>query len=210
MEFTLLDKTVNIIGKRNSGKSQLLRYLVEQEKHLFDKIYCISPTERIAPFYRDFVPENCVFDTYSEAWIQSLISKMTESKGHGKKRHVLLILDDLTTDTDFFHSKTFKQLYSRGRHLYISVIITQQYLNSLPPLCRGNCDFCVIGAVNQFSIDILGNEYLSGGLTKSEFNSLYHNNTKNYSFLVINNNSTKNNSPEEVYGSIKTPIEFIK
>ena len=209
MEFTLVDKCVNLVAKRNSGKSILLKWLVSQQKDEFDKIFCVCPTEKVAPFYRDFVPENCVFDNYSEQWTMKLIEQMTKSKADNKKRKVLLIFDDITTDVNLAQSKSFKILYSRGRHLGISVIITQQFLHSLPPICRTNCDYCLVGQMNQASVEILADSYLSGGLNRQEFYQLYNDNTKDYNFLIINNNSSKHNSPTEIYGSIKTPHGFV-
>jgi polynucleotide 5'-kinase involved in rRNA processing len=47
MNITLVDKIVLLCAKRNSGKSVLLNYLVNKEKDKFDKIFIISPTEKI-------------------------------------------------------------------------------------------------------------------------------------------------------------------
>ena len=44
-DFTILNKTVLLCAKRNSGKSRLLRYLVLCEKNKFDKLFVICPTE---------------------------------------------------------------------------------------------------------------------------------------------------------------------
>ena len=37
--FTLVNKCVNLVAKRNSGKSELCRYMVNIEKEKFDKIF---------------------------------------------------------------------------------------------------------------------------------------------------------------------------
>ena len=210
MNFTLVDKCVLLCAKRNSGKSILLRYLISQEKDEFDKIFVICPTEKVAPFYNEFVPQNCVFDSYSDAWVLKLIESMTKIKGEGKTKKILLIMDDLVGDANFFSQKGFKILFTRSRHLGISVAFNSQFLHSIPPLCRNNSDFILCGQMNQASLEILANEFLSGNLSRQEFYQLYKDNTKDYSFLVISNSSSKNNSPEEIFGNIKTPIEYIK
>lgn len=210
MNFTLVDKCVLLCAKRNSGKSILLRYLISQEKDEFDKIFVICPTEKVAPFYNEFVPQNCVFDSYSDAWVLKLIESMTKIKGEGKPKKILLIMDDLVGDANFFSQKGFKILFTRSRHLGISVAFNSQFLHSIPPLCRNNSDFILCGQMNQASLEILANEFLSGNLSRQEFYQLYKDNTKDYSFLVISNSSSKNNSPEEIFGNIKTPIEYIK
>ena len=53
INLTLINKTVALVGKRNSGKSCLLKHLVELEKDQFDKIFIICPTESINRFYQD-------------------------------------------------------------------------------------------------------------------------------------------------------------
>ena len=55
--FTILNKTVGLIAKRNSGKSCLLKYLVQAEIHKFNKVYVICPTEKINRFYSDIVDD---------------------------------------------------------------------------------------------------------------------------------------------------------
>ena len=42
--FTIVNKTTALLAKRNSGKSVLLKHLVESERHKFNKIFVICPT----------------------------------------------------------------------------------------------------------------------------------------------------------------------
>ena len=124
--FTILNKTVALLAKRNSGKSVLLKYLVESEKHKFSKIFVICPTEKINRFYSDIVCEECIFDSYDEKWVDKLISKMTEinaNKPTKERKNILLILDDCVSDTNFHQSPTIKKLFLRGRHINISLLI---------------------------------------------------------------------------------------
>ena len=57
MEITLKNKIIAFCAKRNSGKSQLLRYLLLKSKHLFKKIFVVCPTESVNKFYSDIIPE---------------------------------------------------------------------------------------------------------------------------------------------------------
>ena len=95
-----------LIAKRNSGKSQLLRYIVMSNKHLFNKILCICPTEKINKIYEDFIDENNIFEDYSEAWINSFMQKFAKiNEGINDKEayHVLSTLDDCCPYNDFHH-----------------------------------------------------------------------------------------------------------
>ena len=117
INFDVVNRTICLCARRNSGKSQLLRYIIMKNKHLFDAKFLICPTEKINKFYRDvFKPEN-VYETYSDNWVFALMDKMAkvnEGKNDKESKHVLLVLDDVCSDTDFHHSKSFKQLLLRG------------------------------------------------------------------------------------------------
>ena len=111
--FTIVDKCIGLIAKRNSGKSVLLKHLVNSEKHKFHKIFVLCPTEKINRFYSDIVNDDCIFDNYDEKWMNKLIDKMTEinaNKPTKERKHILLILDDCVSDTNFHQTSTFKKI----------------------------------------------------------------------------------------------------
>jgi hypothetical protein len=138
------------------------------------------------------------------------MTAINADKSIKERKNVLIILDDCMSDTNFCTSKALKILYTRGRHINIAIIATCQYMNSLPPVCRNNTDWIIVGQMNHQSIQLLTDEYLSGSLDKREFFKLYNKSTKDYGFLLINNNSIKNNDNlNEIYGILKTPAEYV-
>lgn len=207
-KFTLLDKTILFVGKRCSGKSVLLKELVKAEKHKFSKIFVICPTEDINRFYRDVVPENCTFSNYSDAWVEKLITECTKINNYKekKRKHILLILDDCISDINMHHAKGIKKLFTRGRHINISICLVSQYINSVPPVVRNNSDYIFCGQLNAQSIQLLKEEYCSGELKHDEFFKLYKEATKDFSFFVVNNNSTRSLDINEIYGKIKVSL----
>lgn len=213
ISLDIVNKTLSLTAKRGSGKSVLLKYLVEQNLDKFEKVFVISPTEEINSFFSNIVEENNVFSEWNEEWAGALIQKMTaQNKGKPKeeRKNVLLILDDCMADTNFHQSKTMKILFSRSRHINISIFCTCQYLHNLPPLCRNNMDWVLVGQMNRQSVQLLCEEYLSGDLEKNDFIKLYNRATKDYGFLVINNTSIKENDDlNQIYGIIKTPEEYV-
>ena len=212
--LTLVNKTICLCAKRNSGKSQLLRYLVLQQRSLFKTIFLISPTEEINSFYSDVVKKENIFSKYNEDWIEKLMIQMAKTnanKNEEESSQILLILDDVCSDTNFHQSKTFKKLFTRGRHLKIGIIITAQYPYHIPPICRSNCDFILCSQLNRQGIEILTSEFLMGKITKSEFIEMYYRNTADFGFLVINNNcASSNENLDLIYGNLKVPEKFIK
>jgi len=205
--FTLLNRTA-LVAKTNSGKSVLLSQLVKAEKKKFDKIIVVSPTEKINKFYtkQKIADEKYIIDEYSEEYFDQLIKKMTEintDKTDKQKKKILIILDDALSDINAHSSKTLKQIATRGRHIGIYLIITCQYLHMIPPAIRTQIDYIFCGQMNKNSVNILCDEYQSSNISKEDFVQCYNRCTKDYSFMVINNNSCKTNDLNENYGMIK-------
>lgn len=208
--MSLINRTTALVGKRNSGKSIMLKHLVTLEKNQFDKIFVICPTESINRFYKDIVDEKCIFDAYNEVWMDKLIEKLTIANANTTKeelKKVLLIFDDILSDIDFHQSPAMKKIFTRGRHVGLSVICTCQYLYQLPPICRCNSDYVLVGSMNHQSKNLLCDEFLSGNLDRKAFINLYNKATKDFSFLLINNNNVKDNDDiDQIYGVIKAPF----
>jgi len=216
IDFDILNNIVCLVAKRKSGKSQLMRYIIMKNKHRFDKMFLICPTQAINDFYEeDLFKKEDIFENYSDNWVTELMKKMADINAKKKSdkecKHVLLVLDDVCSDTDFHHSKTLKQLATKGRHYKITLFITCQYLYHVPPIFRSNVDFMCVGQINSQGLDILTSEFIAGSLTKPDFIKMYYKATSNYGFLLINNNSTKSNDDlGSIYGIIRTPKEYIK
>jgi AAA+ ATPase superfamily predicted ATPase len=95
-----VNKTVGLCAKRNSGKSVLLKYIVNNFKHEFQTMFVVCPTESINKFYSDMVEKKYIFDELFH-WLEKSIYKITQInadvKGKTKKKlnNILLILDDM-------------------------------------------------------------------------------------------------------------------
>ena len=210
--FELKNRSIVIIAKRNSGKSHLLKSMLKYSIEIkeFDKIYCISPTEKINKFYSEIIPQNCIFNLYSSEWVLSLIEKMSKIN-EGKTQqsqspiNCLLILDDCTTDVNMHQEKAIKMLYTRGRHSFIAICVISQNLKSVPPSIRNNSDFIFTGQLNFSNVEQLSECYRCPIISKKDFITLYKNSTSDYNFFVINNNSvsTDIDNINSYYGIIR-------
>jgi hypothetical protein len=135
------------------------------------------------------------------------MTDINSNKPPKERKHILLILDDCVSDHNFHQSPTIKKLFLRGRHINISLLITTQYIYLISPSMRNNLDYLFCGQMNKQSIDLLTTEFLSGDIEKSEFIKMYNRCTKDYNFLVINNNSVKDDDLNLIYGCIKAPLK---
>ena len=143
MDFQLLNKTVCLCGKRHSGKSELIKYIVSLYGHQFNKIFFICPSEAVNKFYSQFLPSENIFTDYSESWIEKLMARLIKinvGKKDNEAAHILLILDDCVSDVNMHTARNFEKIFTRGRHLKISLLITTQYTYLIPPVARINCD----------------------------------------------------------------------
>lgn len=216
INFTLLNKCVSLCAMRGSGKSEMLRYLVLAEKEKFSKIFVISPTNKINNFFSDFVDEKCIFSEWSDEWVEKLLvelSKINNGKTtqKDKPKNVLLILDDCCSNTRFHISKTFEKIFTTGRHFFLSLIITSQFLHHIPPSARSNCDFVLVSTLNNNNVQILCDEYTLGSINKKDFIDMYKRAICDYGFLLINNSSVSDNSNLDlIYGCLQVPKYFIK
>jgi hypothetical protein len=214
MDFTIKNKITILIAKRCSGKSILLKKLVNDVKNDFDKIFVICPTENVNNFYKKsgIVEQNYIFDNYSEKFGEALIKKMTEvnkDKNSNELKHVLLILDDCIADVNLRTSPSLKKLFVRGRHIAVSIICTSQNLTSLSPLERNNSDFILTGQLNASSLDCLIEDFLPSCISKKDFINYYSKAVLNYGFLILNNNSTKTDNIDEIIGVLRVNPDEI-
>jgi hypothetical protein len=120
--------------------------------------------------------------------MNSLINKMTEvNKGKTtkeEKTHILLILDDCCSDVNLNKMASFKKIFTRGRHIGITIFVSAQYIYHVAPIIRSNSDYFIVGQLNNSSIEKLMDEFLRGDITKNQFKKLYCENTKHYSFWL--------------------------
>ena len=208
MKVDLVNKINIFVGKRNSGKSILMKHMMKQFHSSFRKTYLISPSEKINKFYGDIVKNECIYDEYNEKWMEMLILNMTkQNEGLTQKdkkfSNILLVLDDLASDANFHSSKSLQILVARGRHVGITLYISLQHLNSCGPLVRSNSDYIFCGKLSRTSLELLIENYMTGEVDRKQFINMYNKSTINYNFLIIYNNATINNDLNLIYSSIK-------
>jgi hypothetical protein len=96
----------------------------------------------------------------------------------------------------------------RSRHYGLSIWTAVQYLHALPPVARTNSDFIITGQMNRMGLDLLAQEFST--IEKQEFIKLVKKATADYNFLIINNNSVKDQEDlNTTYGCVRTPKEFL-
>jgi len=141
-----------IIGKRGSGKSNLLLNALQHKifyKGYFDNIFMLSPTAQNDKKFKKLLEEldddDKFYNDCNDTTIQEIIDKITtfndEWDNNKREPRNLIIFDDCIADMPKSTTKSlFNKLIISNRHLKTSIIITSQKFNLLNTTIRANID----------------------------------------------------------------------
>ena len=134
------NRIIFIIGKRHTGKSVLMKDLLSNMPRP-DFVLAMAPTEDTLRMYREFVPESCIFDHFSQEKLERVVSIQRELVNRGKKRTVLIILDDCLYQKGVLKSTAMRSIFFNGRHDNISLMCAAQYMMDVDVSLRTNIDY---------------------------------------------------------------------
>lgn len=204
------DKVVVLIGKRETGKSFLVKDLLWHNQGLPCGTV-ISGTEGANQFYSKMVPPLFVHDEYSPLVIanvlkrQKLIAKkiakdLAERGTTSVDPRNFLILDDCLYDNSWIRDKNVRYLFMNGRHVHTMFIITMQYALGIPPNLRTNIDYVFILRENIMNNRRKLYEQYAGMFPDYDsFCQVMNQCTENYECLVIDNNAKSNKLEDQVF-----------
>lgn len=192
-----------IIGKRNTGKSQIIKAIMHANRDIPSGI-AISPTETSNSFYSTFCPKLFVHTAYNPQIIENIIKKQKEKiKKYGKRpeNDFFLILDDC-----MFESKKIgrdvgiREIFLNGRHYQIFLILSLQYVMDLPVVLRSNADYVFCLRENNLqNVEKLYKCFFGIFPSKGMFNQAFAGITENYGSIVLDNTSRSNKINSCVY-----------
>lgn len=212
------DSVVVLIGKRNTGKSFLVKDLLYYHTDLPIGTV-VSATESANRFYGDFIPNAFIHEEVDPQLVQNVITRQKlvmkklnkEKKLYGTSRidpRSFIILDDCLYDGSWAKDKNIRSIFMNGRHLKLFFIITMQYPLGIPPNLRTNIDYVFILREN-----IVGNrkriyDNYAGMFPSFEvFCQVMDQCTENYECLVINNTTSSNKLEDCVFWYKANPHE---
>ena len=198
------DNVIVMIGKRNTGKSFLVKDLLYYKRDM-PMGMVISGTEGANDFYSKMVPSCFICDEFKPSIVENVLERqkkqiMKIKQGHQVDPRFFFIMDDCMYDSKWTHDKGIRGLFMNGRHWKIMYIITMQYPLGIPPNLRTNIDYIFILREN-----ILRNrrriwEQFAGMFpTFDVFCTVMDQCTENYECLVINNNAKSNKLQDQIF-----------
>ena len=201
-----------IIGKKDTGKSFLVRDILYNTQHCFPVGTVISGTEVANEFFQHMVPSKFIHDKYSPEIVMNAIKRqmMVKQKRNTQKNaqggasnldpRAFLILDDCLYDSSWIKEESTRYVFMNGRHVDMSTMITMQYPLGITPNLRTNVDFVFILREN-----ILGNRrriyenYAGMFPTFEMFGAFMDQCTEDFNCLVICNNVSSNRLDDQVF-----------
>jgi hypothetical protein len=204
------DKVVVLIGKRDTGKSFLVRDLLYHHKDLPIGTV-ISGTESANSFYGTIIPSIFIHEEYTPELLhnavrrQKLVVKRMVREVHRTGRtgidpRAFLVLDDCLYDNDWVKDKNIRCLFMNGRHYKVMFVITMQYPLGVPPNLRCNIDYVFILRENIVSNRKRIYDNFAGMFPSFEvFCQVMDQCTEDYECLVIHNNAKSNRIEDQVF-----------
>ena len=204
------DKVVVLIGKRETGKSFLVKDLLFHHQSLPCGTV-ISGTEGANQFYSKVVPPMFIHEAYSPLIIanvlkrQKLLAKkiVKDLRDRGSTSvdpRNFLILDDCLYDQSWIRDPNVRYLFMNGRHVHTMFIITMQYAMGIPPNLRTNIDYVFILRENIVSNRKRLYEQYAGMFPDFDsFCQIMNQCTENFECLVIDNNAKSNKLEDQVF-----------
>jgi hypothetical protein len=202
-----------VIGKKDTGKSFLVRDILFQTQQYFPVGTVISATEIANEFFQNMVPSKLIHDKYKPEIVQNVITRQAkikqrrndDKKARGGSSNIdpraFLILDDCLYDAkSWINEESTRFVFMNGRHIDLMTIITMQYPLGITPNLRTNVDFVFVLREN-----ILGNRrriyenYAGMFPTFEMFCDFMDQCTENYECLVICNNVSSNRLEDQVF-----------
>lgn len=140
--------SITIIGKRRSGKSNLIRDLYHKLKSYYKTFYlCTNTYATNKDFWKFIDPRNIIIGI-DEARLSKIIDEQTEAINKEKTRedapYVCIIFDDIiTSETGVRYSDFISSLYANGRQYNIMSILATQSLKKVSKHARDNTDITI-------------------------------------------------------------------
>lgn len=196
-----------IIGKRGSGKSFLMRYLMYNMRKVPYGIV-ISGSEKVNKFYTNFIPSSYIYYEYDSDVVNNILRKQEAEiakNGISPSNRMFIILDDCLQDQGkIFKQREMKELFFNGRHYNISLFLLTQYCVSIPPDFRTNIDWIIMfSEVIRENVEKLYKYYAGMFENMSEFKKIFNKLTENKSAMVLKTSNIETTQLEKLVFWIK-------
>jgi len=190
-------RIIFIIGKRHTGKSVLMKDLLYHMPRP-DYVLAMAPTEDTLKVFREFLPESCIFDHFSQEKLERTVTIQRELVNRGRKRTVLIILDDCLYQKGVLKSNAMRSIFFNGRHDHISLMCAAQYMMEVDVSLRTNIDYLFTMRENILTNRQKLFKYYFGQFPRfDDFDKVMTACTQDYKSLVLDGTVATTESPTD-------------
>ena len=190
-------RIIFIIGKRHTGKSVLMKDILYNMPRP-DFVLAMAPTEDTLRMYREFLPEACIFDHFSQEKLDNTVAVQRELVSRGKKRTVLIILDDCLYQKNVLKSTSMRSIFFNGRHDHIGLVCAAQYLMDVEVSLRTNIDYVFSMRENiLLNRQKMYKNYYGQFKSFSDFGKVMTASTQDYRTLVLDGTKSTSSNPTD-------------
>jgi hypothetical protein len=194
-DFMQFPSSILLIGKKFSGKTNLLRSLIDRKK--FDNVFIITLSGHTGNLTKLASDKQNVLEGINDQIIQFILDFQVENK----KSKCCIIFDDfIDSERTLRAVPKIMQLATSGRNFNITLVISSQTISAIPTACRRNVEYLFIGKNMMSSAEILSREYATAQIGIKELKQEIINIT-DHSWLLYN---------ERVGAWVKLPESEIK
>lgn len=202
--------SIVMIAKRGSGKSWVVRAILQFFSKKVPLGIIISPTDRMSSFYADFIPDSYIYYEFKSETIErmlerqkDIIKRQKERMKQGKQTNTraFIVMDDcLSSKGEWAKDPAVSELLFNGRHYHIMYILTMQFPLGIKPELRCNFDYVFLLADDTVSNQKRIYDHYAGMFPNFEaFRQVFVQLTADFGSMVIVNRGVRNNFLEKVY-----------
>lgn len=201
-----------VIGKKDTGKSFLVKDILFHTQACFPVGTVISGTEVANEFFQHMVPSKLIHDKYKPDIVMNVIKRQLAVKTHRNKDksksggnssvdpRAFLILDDCLYDGTWIREESTRYVFMNGRHIDLMTIITMQYPLGITPNLRTNVDFIFILRETMINNRKRIYDNYAGMFPSFEMFCMFMDQcTEDYHCLVICNGVSSNKLEDQVF-----------
>lgn len=131
---------ITIIGKPGSGKSVLIKALLNSKKHIIPVGVVVSGSEETNKFYAKTFPNLFIYEKFKISIVDAVHKRQKWAKDNLTNSWSVLILDDCMDDVKVFSDPIMTGLIKHSRHWNLLSIFANQYVFDFKPEIRTNID----------------------------------------------------------------------
>jgi ABC-type dipeptide/oligopeptide/nickel transport system ATPase component len=191
---------ITIIGKPGSGKSVLIKAILNAKKHLIPVGTVISGTEDTNKFYSRMFPVLFIYEKFKLSIVEAVQRRQKIAKDNLPNSWAVLVMDDCMDDVKVFNDPIMVGLMKNSRHWNLLSIFSNQYVFDFKPVIRSNIDgVFIFREPNQSNREKIYKNFASIIPTYKLFCQIMDAITGENTCIYIDNQTTSNDWKECVY-----------